>query len=59
MVLMQTTVADDVAMPVQHGLVHEAVAASMVHVANAISRSDGALVHELTQPAIHCVDEKG
>ncbi len=51
------TVADDVAVSVQRGLVHRA-ATGMIHVANAISGSKCALVHELMQPAIHHVDGK-
>jgi hypothetical protein len=50
-------VADDVAMLVQRGLVLHA-SARMIHVANAISGSECALVHELMQPAIHHIDGK-
>ena len=52
------TVADDVAMSVQRGLVHR-TATGVVHVANAISGSESALVHELMQPAIHHFYGKG
>jgi hypothetical protein len=52
------TVADDVAMSVQHGLIH-CTATGMIHVVNAISGSECALVHELMQPAIHHVNQKG
>ncbi len=48
------TVADDVAMSVQRSLMHRTTT-SMVHIANAISGSESALVHELMQPAIHHV----
>lgn len=54
---MRMTVADDVAVSVQRGLVlHNST--SMIHVAKAISRSECALVHELMQPAIHHIDGK-
>ncbi len=43
---MGVTIADDVAMSVQCSLIH-CTATSMVHIANTISRSESALVHEL------------
>jgi hypothetical protein len=51
------TVADDVAMSVQRGLVLRA-STGMIYVADAISGSECALVHEVMQPAIHYVDGK-
>lgn len=51
------TIADDVAMSIQRGFVHGVT--STIHVANVISRSDDALVQELTQPAIHGVHWQG
>jgi hypothetical protein len=51
-------VADDVAMSVQRSLIHRTTT-GVVHVANAISGSESALVHELVQPAIHHFYGKG
>ena len=56
--VLRMATADDVAMSIQCGFVH-GVAASTIHVVNSISRSDDALVQELTQPVIHRVDWKG
>jgi hypothetical protein len=55
---MGVTIADDVAMSVQYSLIHHTTT-SVVHIANAISRSKSALVHELMQLAIHHFYGKG
>jgi hypothetical protein len=55
---MGVTIAGDVAMSVQHSLIHRTTT-GVVHVANAISRSESALVHELMQLAIHHGNGKG
>ena len=54
--MLRMTIADDVAMSIQ---LASYTASRTIHVANAISRSDDALVQELTQPAIHGVHRQG